>query len=265
MACLSPVLSGRTRLVRYLSGINVLVHSMAASRPVSAAAACSVKNYDLVRTRTAGSDQNPAGPDRHIYLCDPAGLQRPLVGEGEHSRRNGLSGFQVTDEVLPSEPPGSDSRVECAILSCPKALRRDFLSMFPEAPESDMTVITVTQKTRSDMTSWSDAVEREREEKLETFIHGAREICGALQADGFWADFIDPTSGLAFFGSYTNNTLFETDERYAQLGFRIEDLGCCRAVRHSLWGTHVFVGTIFTSATAGASILEKLLKMKLPL
>ncbi|KAM4731402.1 cobalamin trafficking protein CblD-like [Anableps anableps] len=265
MACLSPVLSGRTRLVRYLSGINVLVHSMAASRPVSAASACTVRNSDLVRIRPTGSDQDRAGSDRHLYLSDPVGIHCPLERDGEHSRRNELPVFQLaaelsgkdgSQEVPPSEL--SDSTVECAVLSCPEPLREDFLSMFPEAPSSDMMVITVTQKTQNDMTSWSADVEQEREEMLERFVRGAQEICLALQVEGFWADFIDPSSGLAFFGSYTNNTLFETDDRYSQLGFHIEDLGCCRVIRHSLWGTHVFVGTIFTSAPSRSFVLEKL-------
>lgn len=62
-----------------------------------------------------------------------------------------------------------------------------------------------------------------------------------------------------FFGPYTNNTLFETDERYCHLGFHIEDLGCCRVIRHSLWGTHVFVGTIFANAPPGSHIMERLM------
>lgn len=63
---------------------------------------------------------------------------------------------------------------------------------------------------------------------------------------------------LQFFGSYTNNMLYETDERYRHLGFQIEDLGCCRVIRHTLWGTNIFVGTIFTNAPPGSLIMKKL-------
>ncbi|XP_076012391.1 metabolism of cobalamin associated Db [Genypterus blacodes] len=149
--------------------------------------------------------------------------------------------------------------VECALQPCPERLQKDFLSMFPEAPSTGMMVVTVTQKTQNDMTAWSAAVGAEREDKLHEFIAGAKEICSALEREGFWADFIDPSSGLAFFGAYTNNTLFETDSRYRHLGFQIEDLGCCKVISHSLWGTHVFVGTIFTNAPANSPIMNKML------
>lgn len=43
----------------------------------------------------------------------------------------------------------------------------DFLAMFPDAPSSGMMVVTVTQRTQNDMTSWSGEVEQEREQMLE--------------------------------------------------------------------------------------------------
>ncbi|XP_066486637.1 cobalamin trafficking protein CblD [Tiliqua scincoides] len=150
------------------------------------------------------------------------------------------------------------AKVECSIQACPELLRKDFELLFPDVTSNDLTVLTVTQKTINDMTAWSQEVEKEREILIEMFISGAKEICNALGAEGYWADFIDPTSGLPFFGPYTNSTLFETDERYRHLGFSVEDLGCCKVIRHHLWGTHVVVGSVFTNAVPSSPVLKKL-------
>ncbi|XP_072114755.1 metabolism of cobalamin associated Db isoform X4 [Mobula birostris] len=91
----------------------------------------------------------------------------------------------------------TNAKVECVIQVCPELLRKDFQSMFPEAPAAGFTVLTVTQRSLNDMTIWNEAVEEEREQLLEKFINGAKEICYALRSEGYWADFIDPSSGLA--------------------------------------------------------------------
>ncbi|XP_060683071.1 metabolism of cobalamin associated Db isoform X1 [Hemiscyllium ocellatum] len=161
-------------------------------------------------------------------------------------------------EFTAAENYFENAKVECAIQTCPELLRKDFQSMFPEAPVAGFTVLTVTQRSVNDMTIWNEAVEEEREQLLEKFINGAKEICYALRSEGYWADFIDPSSGLAYFGPYTNNTLFETDERYRHLGFRIEDLGCCKVIQHKIWGTHVFVGSLFTNAPTDCLVMKKL-------
>ncbi|XP_034549620.1 metabolism of cobalamin associated Db isoform X2 [Notolabrus celidotus] len=289
------VLSSRGRLVSYLSGVQVLVGRVSSVRTFSAAGSdephvnMSTHNTAL---NTVWPDDiiGPFGPqDRRFQLPGNSGFDFHLTGLTEQQKK--MKGHMTLPDVLtapsapdrhlsiltqmtsdlcdidgsaPSQPvtPADQyfdqSRVECMIQNCPELLKREFLSMFPEAPSTDMMAVTVTQRTKHDMSSWSPEVEDEREAMLHTFIDGAQQICLALQDGGFWADFIDPSSGLAFFGPYTNLTFFETDERYAQLGFRVEDLGCCRVIRHALWGTNVFVGTIFTNAPPTSDIIRKL-------
>ncbi|XP_034430586.1 metabolism of cobalamin associated Db isoform X1 [Hippoglossus hippoglossus] len=293
---MASVLCRRARLVSYLPGLHVLVHRVAGARAFSAAGSSGSDEPHVAITpsdmglRTVWPDESmgPFGPqDQRFQLPGNVGFDCHM--EGITKQKENLAHKMVPDvlsslssserhefilaqvivdfdkdvpassqSVSRAEQYFDNSSVECAIQSCPELLQKDFQSMFPEAPSSGMMVVTVTQKTKNDMTSWCAEVEEEREKMLSKFVDGAQEICCALQKEGFWADFIDPSSGLAFFGSYTNNTLFETDDRYRHLGFQIEDLGCCRMIRHALWGTHVFVGTIFTDAPPSSFIMKKL-------
>ncbi|KAK2839374.1 hypothetical protein Q5P01_013114 [Channa striata] len=293
MAC---VLYNRTRLVRYLPGLQALLDCIAGSgtRAVSTARFSGSDEPHVaitlseMRLHTAWPKEiiGLVGPqDQDLHLPTNAGFDCYLEGLAEQKRlgyemvpdtlssseRHEFVLAQFVADFLEKDDPASsqsvctseehfdNSSVECAIQSCPEPLKKDFQCMFPEAPSSGMMVFTVTQKTKNNMTSWCPEVEQERDQMLDKFVEGAKEICYTLQKDGFWADFIDPSSGLAFFGSYTNNMLFETDDRYRHLGFQIEDLGCCRVIRHPLWGTHIFVGTIFTNAPPSSLIVKKLL------
>lgn len=293
---MASALCNRARLVTYLPGLHVLVGRIAGTRTFSAAGSSgsdepyiAVSPFDMGQ-RTVWPDEKmgPFGPqDQRFQLPGNVGFDCHLEGTADQKKRvhrtvpdvlaepsnsdrhefilaQFVSGIQESDaaprpqQVNKAEKYFENAHVECAIQTCPELLKKDFASMFPEAPANSMTVVTVSQKTKADMTSWCEEVDEEREQLLEKFINGAKEICYALRTEGYWADFIDPSSGVAFFGSYTNNTLFETDERYRHLGFRIEDLGCCKVIRHSLWGTHVFVGSLFTNAPTDSLVMKKL-------
>ena len=52
--------------------------------------------------------------------------------------------------------------------------------------------------------------------------------------------------------------MFETDDKYRLLGFRIEDLGCCKVICHKEFGRKVFVGTIFTSVPSSNGVIQDL-------
>ncbi|KAJ0026494.1 hypothetical protein NQD34_017494 [Periophthalmus magnuspinnatus] len=226
-----------SRVVLYVFGLKTFLHRVTSSRVVSAAA---IAACNTVQRSNRSRDSAPCRTPDPVLILTPMDHHLQTLTTASPSDHSMLR--QEEDRFFDLVS------VECAVQPCPRCLITDVRLMFPEAPPSSLTVVTVTQRTLLDMTRWDAQVEQEREELLRRFINGATQICSELHREGHWADFIDPSSGLPFYGPYTNLTLFETDERYSALGFSVEDLGCCRVLRHSLWGTNVFVGTIFTAA-----------------
>ena len=149
--------------------------------------------------------------------------------------------------------------MDMEVHSVPQLLKKDLAAMFPHEP-STASVITLSFYTQHDMSVWSQEMEEERERLTHSSILHCKEICGRLKEEDYWADFIDPCSGTPHFSPHTNNTLFETDERYRSLGFRIDDLGCCKVIEHKKFGRYVFVATIVTNANPNSDVLEDLLE-----
>jgi len=164
-------------------------------------------------------------------------------------------------DILEAFPEiGGMSNLDCQLREAPSLLKKELQGLFPgrDVIKSQLSVITMARKTENDMTGWSGDVEDERENLVETFITAAKEICGRLHGEGYWADFIDPCSGKPYLGQHTNTTLFETDDRFRMLGFQIEDLGCCKVITHREFGRNVFVGTIFTDAHPATGVVQDL-------
>ncbi|NXV66362.1 MMAD protein, partial [Molothrus ater] len=289
------VLCNRARLVTYLPGFYSLLRRVGNAKAFSTAGSSGSDEPHVAAAppdlspRTVWPDElmGPFGPqDQRFQLPGNMGFGCHLHGTASQRARPApslpdllaepsagdrhefvmaqcISEFQGSDapqkqQINNAETYFENAKVECAVQACPELLRKDFQSLFPEANPKRLTVLTVTQKSQHDMSVWSQEVEDEREMLLENFINGAKEICYAISAEGYWADFIDPSSGLAFFGPYSNNPLLETDERYRHLGFAVDDLGCCKVIRHNLWGTHVLVGSIFTNAEPDSPIMRRL-------
>lgn len=202
------------------------------------------------------SDILPEGnQQRHLTVISQ------LIAESDYLDPDDKPSTEMADCML--RKYFENARVELTIQDCPDMILRDFASLFPDLPTSGkLTVVTITQRTKNDMSGWSEDVEVERDQLLGDFIVTATEICHLLKAHQHWCDFIDPSSGQPHFGPYTNTTFYETDERYRHFGFRIEDLGCCKVIYHKKWGSKVFVGSIFTTAPKEHSVMQDLLRIK---
>ncbi|KAM6945363.1 metabolism of cobalamin associated Da [Aplochiton taeniatus] len=187
-------------------------------------------------------------------LSAPSSLER-----NEFVLAQFISEFQGKEAQMPltkvrkAEHYFDHSDIDCSIKSCPELLKKDLEMFFPAAPVSALTVVTVTQKN-----SRCEGSDQEREQLLHQFVSGAKEMCFALWTAGFWADFINPSSGLAYFGSPSSQTSLRADEEQSHLGFHIEVSGSCTVISHILRGTPLFVGTVFTNAPPYSHVVERL-------
>ncbi|CAF3722084.1 unnamed protein product [Adineta steineri] len=156
----------------------------------------------------------------------------------------------------------NNKNLEIRTYGCTPSIRSEFHELFLNYNVSSqpLTAITILFKTKTDMSTWSTAVDNERNQLIGQFTKLAHELCTYLGTKQYWADFIDPSNGKPYYGPPTSDVLFETDERYQHFGINTIDLGCCRIIQHLQHGTHVFLGCIFTSAPKTDSNIQKLLK-----
>lgn len=140
---------------------------------------------------------------------------------------------------------------EYDVRELPAEFRDKLSSVIPSdsITTSPINVITVTYKTTNNMEVWNAAVKSERRQLAKDFSSEARQVAEILKNMGYWVEFIDPSTGKAALSPAPGSgQLIETDEFYTHFGYSIRSKSCCRVLSHDTWGTHAFVGTMFTNA-----------------
>ncbi|XP_076159332.1 metabolism of cobalamin associated Da [Alosa pseudoharengus] len=290
---MASVLCRRARLVSQISGIHVAQRVPLARAFSAAGSSGSDEPYVVVSSQDTGhrtiwpdEHMGPFGPqDQRFQLPGNVGFACHLEGTGTQlkapvhrtvpdvlsapssSERHEfvlaqfVSEFQgkeiplVAQRVNRAEHYFDHSNIECSMHPCPELLKKDLELFFPAAPAGSLTIVTVTQKT---LGMEGEDLDLERQRLLDKFVSGAKELCFTLWRGGFWADFINPTTGLAHFGYISSDSVLKMEEPVRHLGFRIEDLGSCKVIRHVFKGTQAFTGTLFTNAPSNSHIMERL-------
>jgi hypothetical protein len=109
--------------------------------------------------------------------------------------------------------------------------------------------IPTNQRATVDLVSMrGDAVEAEKDRLLNVFMDFASSVCRDIAAANYWADFIDPCSGLPMLTRHCNKVYSEVDGMECCLGYRSYSAGFCKVLEHPAWGTAVYPATIFSNA-----------------
>ena len=151
--------------------------------------------------------------------------------------------------------PSSRASATKACSSCPPARRVAAVLWGPRRqPELRLTpplhcvVFLPPQKASVDLVNVGPHVEREKDALLEAFVAFAGRACELLGAQGHWADYIDPCSGLPMLHRSGTGVYGEVDALVTLLRYTTVNAGCCKVALHPQWGSAVYPASLMTKA-----------------
>uniref|UniRef100_K3WPJ2 Methylmalonic aciduria and homocystinuria type D protein n=1 Tax=Globisporangium ultimum (strain ATCC 200006 / CBS 805.95 / DAOM BR144) TaxID=431595 RepID=K3WPJ2_GLOUD len=143
---------------------------------------------------------------------------------------------------------------EVSVHECPKLLLRELKHVFPaqferKQPTSQPTLAVLTcQRSLMDLSQFGVDADKEKDRLLETFVEFAQQVSSKLIEHKYWADFIDPCSGLPMLTLQSNKVYSEVDGVEVLLRYRCNSAGMCKILIHPSWGAAVYPASLFTNA-----------------
>jgi len=206
----------------------------------------------IERKGTESSDEvanASLGVNPNWELLAPQGFRFYLPGNTGPAWQDQNTTANIASSMNLDESNG----VDCTVQECPILLRQGVYELFPGSEVfGQLTVITLAQRAKS---SSSDS---ETERLTKQFVLAAQDICAKLKLAGYWADFINPFSGVPYLSPTQRSKLYETDERFRCLGFKIFEKNQCKIIADK--SSRQFVGSLFTTAPPSTSLLRDILQ-----
>ncbi|CAM9442333.1 unnamed protein product [Pylaiella littoralis] len=160
-----------------------------------------------------------------------------------------MSGRRKTQTgCLTLQPPRmTPSGLEVSLHTCPRALSRELSHVFPGVDLEACLAVPTSQKAEMDLVAVGDAVEAEKDRLLNSFATFAARLCKQLRDAGFWADYIDPCSGLPMLTG-GNKVYSEVEGMQLLLQYQVMNAGSCKVLLHPQWGSAVYPASLFCTA-----------------
>jgi hypothetical protein len=161
---------------------------------------------------------------------------------------------------LITKESGSLNALECSVHNLPKALMREFRHVFGDSylhhdfdndktdESRELLAIPTNQRARQDLVAVGDAVETEKDRLLNVFMEFGEDLASKIRAKGYWADYIDPCSGLPMLSTDCNKVYSEVDGMECLLNYKSYNAGFCKILTHPKWGSAVYPATMFAHA-----------------
>lgn len=112
----------------------------------------------------------------------------------------------------------------------------------------DVLAIPTIQKSVMDIVQIGPDIEMEKDRCLEVFVEFASALCDEISKHGYWADYIDPCSGLPMLNKERAHHYNEVDGFQHLLRYQTQNAGCCKILLHPKYGSSCYPATLFTVA-----------------
>ena len=148
--------------------------------------------------------------------------------------------------------------MEVSAHMCRSPFINEAKTVLPNNDLANLICIPTMQHAREELVKIGDEIETEKDRLLENFMEFAKTLCDLLSKKGYFADYIDPCSGLAMITRDANKVYSEVDGAQQLLGYAVQNAGCCKVLLHPAWNSAVYPASIFTTAPPEAITIELL-------
>ena len=191
----------------------------------------------IVVNRSGGTGTDNNQQDDELE-CSVHTLPKPLLREfghvfGEKYLTDDISAAKVAsgdddDDAMEEDPPTSTTQSQ------------------QQNQNLELIAIPTNQRARRDLVAVGDDVEEEKDRLLNVFLDFGSNLCNLIRTKlGYWADYIDPCSGLPMLTKDCNKVYSEVDGMECLLNYRAHSAGFCKILTHPKWGSAVYPATIF--------------------
>lgn len=195
--------------------------------------------------------------------CSLHYLPKPLLREFGHVFNDEYLKFDTSsggDVAMSAAAAGSSSRL-LAIPTNQRA-REDLVAVGDHIEEEKDRLLNVVSVHNiiCDILKFFSLTGVDEIHDLWQFLAFGKYVCEQLRSKGFWADYIDPCSGLPMISLNCNKVYSEVDGMECLLNYKAYNAGFCKILTHPKWGSAVYPATIFAHAPADVvkSLIESL-------
>ena len=192
-----------------------------------------------------------------MELLIPICLAGTLIYRHKKIKQNKPRSRRSKEKHLLLTPTNVDVTFEVSIHTLPRLVASEIKAILPgvDSPTGMIAILTA-QKSKYELVEWGDAVAKEKDDLLERFVAWASVVRQNVMTKGYWADYIDPCSGLP--ANTDGNKIYgEVDGFQALLGYRTQNANCCKILLHPKWGSAVYPASMFTNAPA--DVIEEII------